>query len=97
MALDPQKLTERVASSINGAVDLAKEQQHQTLTPVHLAVVLFEEPQGELQGRGSQASQYPAKPLSCSATRVSFCTFIARAEMGCPGSLRHSQLCCNSC
>lgn len=46
MALDPAKLTERVATSINGAVELAKELQHQVLTPVHLAVVLFEEPQG---------------------------------------------------
>lgn len=74
MALDPARLTERVATSINGAVELAKELQHQVLTPVHLAVVLFEEPQGRVP-----SSVHLGSPKSLAAQCVSFAALLASA------------------
>ncbi|GLC35085.1 hypothetical protein PLESTM_000277900 [Pleodorina starrii] len=46
MAFDPKKATPKVNEVLASAVNLATEQQHDTLTTIHLAVVLFEEPQG---------------------------------------------------
>ncbi|GIL82494.1 hypothetical protein Vretimale_11933 [Volvox reticuliferus] len=46
MAFDPKKATQKVNEVLNSAINLATEEKHATLTPVHLAVVLFEEPQG---------------------------------------------------
>ncbi len=42
MAFDPKKATEKVNEVLNSAINLATEEQHATLTPLHLAVVLFE-------------------------------------------------------
>ncbi|EFJ51248.1 hypothetical protein VOLCADRAFT_57497 [Volvox carteri f. nagariensis] len=46
MAFDPKKATQKVNEVLDSAINLATEQQHATLTPIHLAIVLFEEPQG---------------------------------------------------
>jgi ATP-dependent Clp protease ATP-binding subunit ClpA len=46
MSLDPKKITAKTAESIRAAVEIAKENQNQNLTPVHLAVALFEDHQG---------------------------------------------------
>lgn len=44
--MDPNKLTQKVAEVVNAARDLALEEQHQALEPLHLAVVMFEDPEG---------------------------------------------------
>ncbi|KAG7669284.1 hypothetical protein Ndes2526B_g05585 [Nannochloris sp. 'desiccata'] len=44
--MDPNKLTQKVAEIVNAARDLALEEQQQQLSPVHLAIVLFEDPEG---------------------------------------------------
>ncbi|KAG2432180.1 hypothetical protein HXX76_009100 [Chlamydomonas incerta] len=46
MSFDPKKATQKVNEVLSAAIDLAKEDKHATLTPTHLAVVLFEEPHG---------------------------------------------------
>ncbi|KAG2439110.1 hypothetical protein HYH02_006632 [Chlamydomonas schloesseri] len=46
MSFDPKKATQKVNEVLGAAIDLAKEDQHATLTPTHLAVILFEEPHG---------------------------------------------------
>ncbi|GLC34379.1 hypothetical protein PLESTB_000735100 [Pleodorina starrii] len=46
MAFDPKKSTEKVNEVISASINLATEERHAILTPLHLAVVLFEEPQG---------------------------------------------------
>ena len=40
--MDPSKFTQRVTEILNSSQELAQEHQHQSLTPVHVAVVLFE-------------------------------------------------------
>ena len=47
MALDPKKITAKTAEAINAAVGIAKETGNPQLAPVHLAVALFDDPQGE--------------------------------------------------
>lgn len=42
VAFDPKKCTQKTTECINAAVSLAEEEGHATLTPVHLACVLFE-------------------------------------------------------
>lgn len=42
MAFDPKKATEKVNEALGEAVNLAQENQHAQLMPIHLAVVLFE-------------------------------------------------------
>lgn len=49
--LDPNKLTKKTADVINAAVELAKEEQHQQLHPLHLAVALYEDPNGKCRMR----------------------------------------------
>eukprot|EP00955_Chlamydomonas_euryale_P106386 365702-Chlamydomonas_euryale.AAC.16 len=44
--LDPKKLTAKTAETINAAVELAKEEQQQQLSPLHLAVALYDDPNG---------------------------------------------------
>jgi ATP-dependent Clp protease ATP-binding subunit ClpB len=44
--MDTQKLTAKVAELVNGARTLSLEEHHQELRPLHLAVVLFEDPEG---------------------------------------------------
>ncbi|GIL53361.1 hypothetical protein Vafri_9031 [Volvox africanus] len=55
MGFDPKKATEKVNEVINTSINLAQEEQHATLTPLHLAVVLFEEPQGIARSATSRA------------------------------------------
>jgi hypothetical protein len=50
MMLDPKKLTEKTGEIINAAVELAKEQAHATLAPLHLACALYDDPNGECCG-----------------------------------------------
>lgn len=42
MSFDPRKATAKVNEVLSDAINLAKEEQHAILTPIHLAVVLFE-------------------------------------------------------
>lgn len=44
--MDPNKLTQKVTELVNAARDLALEESQQQLAPVHLAVVLAEDPEG---------------------------------------------------
>lgn len=44
--MDPNKLTQKVAEVVNAARDLALEEQHQSLEPLHLAIIMFEDPEG---------------------------------------------------
>lgn len=44
-----QNLTQKTIEAINQASELAIENNHQQLTPVHLAVVLLEDPEGLAQ------------------------------------------------
>ena len=44
--MDANKLTQKVAEIFNAARDLALEEQQQQLTPLHLATVMIEDPQG---------------------------------------------------
>ncbi|KAL6756651.1 P-loop containing nucleoside triphosphate hydrolase protein [Haematococcus lacustris] len=46
MPLDPKKLTERSRDAISAAVMLGREEGHASFTAFHLAVVLFEDPNG---------------------------------------------------
>jgi ATP-dependent Clp protease ATP-binding subunit ClpB len=43
---DPNKATQKTAEVVNASLALAQEESHQQVTPVHLALVLFEEPEG---------------------------------------------------
>jgi ATP-dependent Clp protease ATP-binding subunit ClpB len=44
--MDPSKFTQKVVAALSSAQELAQESSHAQLTPVHLAVVLFEDPEG---------------------------------------------------
>lgn len=44
--MDPKSFTEKVTSLLNAAHQLASEHSHQQLTPIHVAIVLFEDPEG---------------------------------------------------
>ena len=44
--MDPNKLTQKTAEVVNNARDLALEEQHQELHPIHVAVVMVEDPEG---------------------------------------------------
>lgn len=46
MALDTNKLTQKTIETLNASHHLCQEEQHAQLTPIHLAVTLFEDPQG---------------------------------------------------
>ncbi|GIL83035.1 hypothetical protein Vretimale_8548 [Volvox reticuliferus] len=67
MGFDPKKATEKVNEVINASINLAQEEQHATLIPLHLAVVLFEEPQGIAR---SAASRVGGDEAWRSCTRV---------------------------
>lgn len=44
--LDPKKITHKTSEAINAALELARDEQHQQLVPLHIAVVVFEDPRG---------------------------------------------------
>ena len=44
--MDPNKLTQKTAEVVNAARDLALEEQHQELHPIHMAIVMVEDPEG---------------------------------------------------
>jgi ATP-dependent Clp protease ATP-binding subunit ClpB len=44
--MDSNKLTQKVAEIVNAARDLALEEQQQQLAPLHLAIIMFEDPEG---------------------------------------------------
>lgn len=44
--MDPNKLTQKVAEIVNAARDLALEEQQQQLSPLHVAIVMFEDSEG---------------------------------------------------
>lgn len=44
--MDPNKLTQKTAEVVNAARELALEEQHQELHPIHMAIVMVEDPEG---------------------------------------------------
>ncbi|PSC72780.1 chaperone 1 [Micractinium conductrix] len=44
--MDPRSFTQKVTELLNSAQELAQEHNHQQLTPVHVGVVMFEDPEG---------------------------------------------------
>jgi len=44
--MDPNKITQAVAEIVNAARDLALEEQQQQLSPLHVAAIMFELPEG---------------------------------------------------
>lgn len=56
MAFDPKKATQKTTETISEAIELAQEEQHQQLTPLHLAIVLFEDTHGLARTAVSKAA-----------------------------------------
>lgn len=44
--MDPRSFTQKVTETLNAAHELASESSHQQLTPTHVAIVLFDDPEG---------------------------------------------------
>ena len=44
--MDPSKFTQKTIETLNNAQELAQENAHQQVTPVHAAIKLFEDPEG---------------------------------------------------
>jgi ATP-dependent Clp protease ATP-binding subunit ClpB len=44
--MDPSKFTEKVNTVLRDAQELARENNHQQLTPVHIAVTMFDDSEG---------------------------------------------------
>ncbi len=44
--MDPSKFTQKTIEALNSAQELAQENSHQQVTPVHIAIKLFEDPEG---------------------------------------------------
>lgn len=44
--MDPSKWTQKTIAAVNAAQQLASEHGHQQITPIHLCIVLFEDPEG---------------------------------------------------
>ncbi len=44
--MDPSKFTSKTVETLNKAQELAQENSHQQLAPVHAAITLFEDPEG---------------------------------------------------
>lgn len=69
------KFTQKVESYLSAAAELAQESSHQQLSPVHLAIAMFEDP----EGIGKQ-SAVKAGGECCVVGRVSqcYCTCVWR-------------------
>ena len=44
--MDPRTFTQKVTEALQSAQGLASEHSHQQLSPLHVAIVLFEDPEG---------------------------------------------------
>lgn len=44
--MDPRTFTQKVNETLTAAQELASEHSHQQLSPIHVAIVLFEDPEG---------------------------------------------------
>jgi ATP-dependent Clp protease ATP-binding subunit ClpB len=44
--MDPNKFTAKTIECLNKAQELAQDNSHQLLSPIHAAIVLFEDPEG---------------------------------------------------
>ena len=44
--MDPNKLTQKVIEIYNAARSLALDEQQQQLSPLHFAIIMFEDPEG---------------------------------------------------
>lgn len=44
--MDPNKFTQKTLEALQKAQELAQDNSHQQVTPVHAAVALFEDPEG---------------------------------------------------
>ena len=44
--MDPSKFTQKTIETLNKAQELAQENSHQQVTPVHVAIKLLEDPEG---------------------------------------------------
>lgn len=60
--MDPGKLTQKTTELINTARDLALEESQQQLTPLHLAIALFEDPEGIAKQAGERTMVYHVSP-----------------------------------
>jgi ATP-dependent Clp protease ATP-binding subunit ClpB len=54
--MDPAKITAKVGEAINAARDLALEEGHQALAPLHVAVVMFDDAGGVARAAVSKAA-----------------------------------------
>lgn len=45
-SMDPRTFTQKVNETLTAAQELASEHSHQQLSPLHVAIVLFEDPEG---------------------------------------------------
>lgn len=59
MALNPEKFTEKTGEAINQAEQLARDNQHVELAPIHLAVALYSDPEGMARQVVSKAGLDP--------------------------------------
>jgi ATP-dependent Clp protease ATP-binding subunit ClpB len=44
--MNSMKFTQKVETYLSAAAELAQESSHQQLSPIHLAIVMFEDPEG---------------------------------------------------
>jgi ATP-dependent Clp protease ATP-binding subunit ClpB len=44
--MDPSKFTQKTIETLNNAQELAQENSHQQVTPIHVAIKLLEDPEG---------------------------------------------------
>ena len=44
--MDPNKFTRKTQEAIQNAAELAQDNSHAQISPVHIAIVLFEDPEG---------------------------------------------------
>jgi ATP-dependent Clp protease ATP-binding subunit ClpB len=65
--MDPNKLTAKASEAISAAAELATEAGNPQLTPVHLAVALFEDPEG--LGKQVHITADCTLPATCARTR----------------------------
>lgn len=69
--MDPSKFTQKVTEILNAAQELAQESSHQQITPLHVAVVMFEDPEGVAKAAlGKQAGGGAAAEALNSVLRV---------------------------
>lgn len=80
--MDPKQFTEKVTSLLNAAQQLAAEHSHQSLTPTHVAIVMFEDEGGV--ARAALAKQAAAGSDSLASVLRTLKKQLVRFECGGP-------------